>query len=321
MTPDGPPHGEGLPHDGLARTYYGRPVLKEPVWKWPVPAYFFTGGVAAGTALLTSGARLTGDTTVAHRCLLASLGATLVSGAFLVEDLGRPERFLNMLRIAKPTSPMSVGSWVLAVFGSATGVAAASEILGVARPAGRVAEAVAAAVAPALATYTAVLVADTAVPVWHEARHDLPFVFAGSALASAGGLALLVAPASDTPGRRAALRVAVVGAALELFASKLMERRLGDLGTPYREGRARTLSKLAAAAAAAGAGLAAAVGRRRGAAIAAGALLMAGAAAERFAVFEAGLASARDPRYVVEPQRRRLNAAEAAATRSARRDR
>jgi hypothetical protein len=115
--------------------------------------------------------------------------------------------------------------------------------------------------------------------------------------------------------------VAVVGAALELFASKLMERRLGDLGTPYREGRARTLSKLAAAAAAAGAGLAAAVGRRRGAAIAAGALLMAGAAAERFAVFEAGLASARDPRYVVEPQRRRLNAAEAAATRSARRDR
>jgi len=305
MTPDHPP---------AARTYYGRSVLKAPVWKWPVPAYFFTGGVAAGTSLLAAGARLTGDHRFAHRCLLASLGATVVSTAFLVEDLGRPERFLNMLRVAKPTSPMSVGSWVLTAFGSATGVAAGAEVLGVATPLARVAEGIAAVLAPALGTYTAVLVADTAVPAWHEARHELPFLFAGGAMAGSGGLALLLSAGTD--GLRPARRVAMTGAALELVMSRWMERRLGDLGEPYRHGRAGALSKFATVAALVGGVAVAATGRRwpvlaRTAAV----LLMAGAAAERFAVFEAGVESAQDPGATVVPQRARVDSG---ATRPAR---
>src|SRR5438067_3221929 len=141
-------------HPPAARTYYGRPVLKEPVWRWPVPAYFFTGGLAAGSSLLAAGARLSGNATLARRSSLSALGALGASTYFLIDDLGRPERFVNMLRVAKPTSPMSMGSWLLAAYGPATGVAAASEVLGVLPGVGRAAEAAAAALAPAVATYT-----------------------------------------------------------------------------------------------------------------------------------------------------------------------
>lgn len=287
------------------RTYYDRPVLKAPVWRWMVPAYFFTGGVAAGSSLLSAGARLTGDDATARRCLVASLGALTVSTGFLVGDLGRPARFLNMLRVAKPTSPMSVGSWVLASFGTATGVAATAEVLGFARGPARVAEGVAAALAPVMATYTAVLLADTAVPAWHEARSELPFVFAGGALASGGGLAVLTASASGAPAAR---RAAVAGAALELFAARRMERRLGELAEPYLHGKAAVLRRLAKGATAAGALVLGLAGKRRPAAGCGGALLLVGAAAQRFTIFHAGVASALDPKYTVGPQRRRLEA-------------
>ena len=293
-----------------ARSYYGRSVLKPPVWRWMVPAYFFTGGLAAGSALLAAGSRLTGDHETARRCLLSSFGAVSVSIPLLVEDLGRPARFLNMLRVAKPTSPMSVGSWLLTAFGTATGVAATAEVLGVGHRAGRVAEGAAALVAPAIATYTAVLLADTAVPAWHEARAELPFVFAGSALAGAAGLALALAPTGEAGGLR---RAAVLGALLELVAAQRMERRLGELAEPLRSGRAGILGRIARLSTAAGSLAVAAAGRRaRAGRLVGGVLLLAGSAAERFAVFHAGVASAGDPRYTVGPQRRRLE--EVAAT-------
>ncbi len=109
----------------------------------------------------------------------------------LVSDLGRPERFPSMLRVFKVTSPLSVGSWVLAAMGPAAAGAAVADRLGVFPRLGRAAEAVAGLLGPALATYTGTLVADTAVPVWHEAGRELPFVFAGSAAASAGAAAVL----------------------------------------------------------------------------------------------------------------------------------
>lgn len=283
------------------RSYYGRSVLKRPVWKWYVPAYFFTGGVAAGSALLAAGARVTGDGRLARRCLLASSGAVAVSGVLLVADLGRPARFLNMLRVAKVTSPMSVGTWLLSAFGTAVAAAAASEITGIGRRTGRVAEAVAAALAPAMATYTAVLIADTAVPAWHDARHELPFVFAGGAAASSGALAVLLVP--DAPAAR---RLAVGGAVVELVAAEVLERRLGDVGGSYHRGRAKWLKRTAIGATAAGATILALGGRRRPAQVAGAIVLMAGAAAQRFTVFEAGIESAVDPAFTVGPQRRRL---------------
>ncbi|HYN93067.1 MAG TPA: NrfD/PsrC family molybdoenzyme membrane anchor subunit, partial [Pilimelia sp.] len=108
-------------------SYYGRPVVKAPVWHHDVAAYLFTGGVAAGSALLAAGADLTGRPQLRRAGRLSAVAALGASTYLLVHDLGRPARFHHMLRVAKPTSPMSVGTWVLAAFGPAAGLAAAAE--------------------------------------------------------------------------------------------------------------------------------------------------------------------------------------------------
>ncbi|MFF5216178.1 NrfD/PsrC family molybdoenzyme membrane anchor subunit [Micromonospora sp. NPDC000442] len=298
-------------------SYYGRPILKPPVWTWEIAAYLFTGGLAAGSSLLAAGGQLTGRTGVRRAGRVAALAAVTASAGLLVKDLGRPERFHHMLRVAKPTSPMSVGTWILAGYGPAAGLAAVAEVapllptrgpLGLARralpPVGRAAGLAAAVAAPALGTYTAVLLADTAVPSWHEAYADLPFVFAGSALASGAGVGLLAVP----PGQAGpARRMAVAGAGLELFGAHRVENRLGLLGEPYRTGRAGRL--LRAGRALTVAGVAGAVLGRRSRLVSAvsGAALLAASVATRFGVFHAGVASARDPKYTVLPQRARLD--------------
>jgi Polysulphide reductase, NrfD len=285
------------------RSYYGRPIIKEPVWTWEVPWYFFAGGLAGASASLGLGARLAGNQRLAASAWTISGAAVSASVPLLVSDLGRPERFPYMLRVFKVTSPLSVGSWVLATMGPAAAGAAVSDRLGIFPRLGRAAEAVAGLLGPALATYTGTLVADTAVPVWHEAGRELPFVFAGSAAASAGAAAVLLTPAADAGPAR---RLAVTGAALELGAAQVMERRLGELGEPYHQGPAGRLARLAKACTATGAGLVALGGRRRGVAAAGAALLLAGSACERWAVYKAGFQSARDPKYIVGPQRARL---------------
>ena len=284
------------------RSYYGRPIVKTPVWRRDVPAYLFTGGLAAGSALLAAGADLTGRTRTRRAARLATLGALGASTYFLVNDLGRPERFHHMLRVAKPTSPMSVGTWILSAFGAAAGLAAATE----ARPrgfvagAGRAAGIGAAALAPALATYTAVLIADTAAPSWHAARDDLPFAFAGSALASGAAVGLIAAP----PGEGGPARtLAVAGVALELAATHRIEHGLGLLSEPYRQGRAGRLLRAARGCNLAGAAIAVLGRCSRVLSALSGAALLAGSLATRFGIFEAGMASTKDPKYVVEPQR------------------
>jgi Polysulphide reductase, NrfD len=286
-----------------ATSYYGRPIVKEPVWKPEVPLYFFTGGVAGGAAMLQLGARLAGNDALARRAGLVNLAAISVSPALLIADLGRPARFYNMLRVFKVTSPMSVGTWIVSASGTASGVAALCELAGVLPRVRAAAEGVAGALGPFLSTYTGVLVADTAVPAWHEARRELPLVFGGSAAASAGGAVAAFAPSAvAAPARRFAL----AGAAVELAALQAMEQRLGDLvGEPYRTGQGGAFGKAAKAATLAGAALMGLAGRRRAGAIAAGALLCAGSLLERFAVYHAGKASARDPRYTSLPQRAR----------------
>lgn len=290
--------------DAEPRTYYGRPVLKPPVWKAEyIPSYLFAGGLAAGSSLLALGASLTGRPRLARRSRVAATTAIAASAGLLIADLGRPERFLNMLRVFRPTSPMSMGSWLLAIYGPATGVAAVTDLAGVFPRLGRAAEALAAALAPAVGTYTAVLVADTAVPAWHEARAELPFLFASSSAASAGGLGLLAAPAGEAAPAR---RLAVAGALGEVAASRAMERRLGELAAPYHRGRTRRLRALAEGLALAGAALATLGRWRPAASAAAGVATLAGSALTRLALFEAGLDSARDPEATVGPQRRRL---------------
>jgi hypothetical protein len=184
---------------------------------------------------------------------------------------------------------MSVGSFVLGGFGGLVSGALASDLLGLARPLGRLAEAGAALLGLPLATYTAVLLSNTAVPVWHEARRYLPFVFAGSAAASAGAAASILTPSAAA---RPARRLAVLGAAVELGATFLMERSLGSAGAPYRSGPAAELAWAAKALNATGTVAMAVTGRRRLGAAAAGAALLGGSLCERFAVARAGRDSA-----------------------------
>ena len=270
--------------------YYDQSILKRPVWKPEVGWYLFTGGTAGASALLAAIARARGNHRLANRAQAAALAGAMVSPVLLVTDLGRPERFLNMLRVVKPTSPMSIGSWVLTGFGSLTGVAAVSEWLGIARPLGRLAGWGAAALGPPLATYTSVLLTDTAIPVWHRARRVLPFVFAGGAAASAGALAaVLTDPQDALPARR----MAVVGTAAELGAAALMELNLGEYGEPLRQHPSGMFRRLAAALSLPGIVLLATAGRRnRSAAVAGGLMVLGGAVAERFAIFRAGFISA-----------------------------
>src|SRR5215216_2591916 len=104
-------------------SYYGRPVIKEPVWSWEIPWYFFTGGLAGASSCLGFVAGLTGNRWLGRTARLVSLGAAPASPILLISDLGRPDRFYNMLRVFKPTSPMSVGTWVLSSFGAASSIA------------------------------------------------------------------------------------------------------------------------------------------------------------------------------------------------------
>jgi DMSO reductase anchor subunit len=293
------------------RSYYGRPVLVEPVWTWEIPIYFFAGGLAGASAGLGFAADVAGNEELGRRAWVVALAGLGLSPALLISDLGRPARFLNMLRLFKVTSPMSVGSWLLAATGGASGLAAANALLGLFPRVSRPARLVAAVLGMPVTTYTATLISNTAVPLWHEARRELPFLFGAGAAASAGAAAAIA-----TPPRYAgpARRLAVGGAAVELAALQLMEHRLGPLAEAYHAKTPHRLSRLGNVLTATGAALLATAGRRRAPAVVGGALTLAGALSERWAVFSAGSESAREPKYTVGPQRERLSAS--ARTRS-----
>jgi len=291
-------------------SYYGKQIIKTPTWKTPdVPLYLFLGGLAGASAVLAEGAALTGNPDLERVArATAAAGAGLGTG-FLIHDLGRPERFLNMLRVIKPTSPLSVGSFILAPFSALSSAALASNLTGRLPRLGRLAGVGAAGFGPPLVTYTAALFANTAVPAWHEAHQELPFVFAGSGASAAGGMGLLLTPAAHSAPAR---RMAVAGAAVELTSSELLKRRLGMLAEPYEQGRSGLLMRTASRMTA-GAAVVSVLGRRsRLLSAAAGATYVVASAITRFGVFEAGLASARDPKYVVVPQKERVRAREAA---------
>jgi formate-dependent nitrite reductase membrane component NrfD len=286
------------------QSYYGRPIVKEPTWQPEIPFYLFTGGVAGGSSVLHALAKVTGNETLAKRSLAIGLAMEVVSPILLVSDLGRPERFLNMLRVFKPTSPMSVGSWILFGSGGATTTAAVLEVLGKLKPLKGLAELVSFASGPPLATYTGALLANTAIPVWSEARDELPWLFGASAAASAGAASAIFTPVeAAAPARRAA----VAGVVAELGVMEAMEKRLGFVGEVYKQGRAGKYARLSKICTATGAGLLAwGGGRSRTAAVGGGALVLAGELALRWSVFRAGFQSARDPRYTVLPQKERV---------------
>jgi formate-dependent nitrite reductase membrane component NrfD len=285
-------------------SYYGRPVIKEPVWEVrDVPGYLFLGGLAGASSALAASAEMAGYRELARVAKVSALGAVSLSAAVLIHDLGRPERFLNMLRVFKPSSPMSVGVWLLACYGPVAGAAAVSEVAGILPAAGRTATVGAGLLGPAVVTYTGTLICNTAVPAWHDAYREMPYVFAGSAASAAGGLGLLTVRAADAEPAR---RFAVLGAAAVLIAKRQLLNRLGDQAEPYETGTPGSLFR-ASEILTAGALCGVVLGRdSRAVSALSGAALVAASLLTRLGIFEAGLISARDPKYTIIPQLRRI---------------
>lgn len=291
------------------RSYYGKPVLHEPTWTArDIAGYLFLGGLAGASSVLAAGAELTGRPALSRTGKVGALVAISGSLYALIHDLGRPARFAHMLRVIKPSSPMSVGTWILTAYGPSAGVAAVTALTGVFPRVGRVATIGAGLVGPAVSAYTAALIADTAVPAWHDGYRELPFVFVGSSACAAGGLGMIGAPTGEAgPARRAVL----LGTALDVVASKAMERRMGESAEPLRTGTAGKLMRAAEILTVTGAVVGGLLGgRSRAAAVVGGLASLAGSACTRFGIFHAGVASARDPKYTVVPQRARLAARE-----------
>ena len=305
------------------RSYYGRPIVKAPPWDSKIASYLFLGGLAGGSALLSLGGYFTDRPALRRNGRLGALGAASLGTVALVADLGRPERFLHMMRTVKPTSPMSLGSWLLAGFATNAGVAAAIEVdrmtderlpLGPLRPVLHALElptSVASGVLGApLAAYTAVLLGDTAVPTWHEMHAHLPFVFVSSASLASGGFALVTTSVAETGPARF---FAVAGVAGELAAMHVMKGAMDPVSVePLEQGKpgawltwSERLSVIGGAGALLG-------GRRRWVAAASGLALMTSSALTRWGVFWAGKESVKDPRYTVIPQRNRLEKRRAA---------
>lgn len=291
----------------MSESYYGRPIVKPHVWTPYIPLYFWIGGTAGAAAVQTAIARLSGNDALATVQKRVVLAGVLTAPVLLIVDLGVPKRFVNMLRVFKPTSPMNAGSWILTAFGAAVGASTLAELLGWKRTSTAL-EVVAAAVGPALATYTAVLLSDTATPVWHEALGDLPFVFVASGAAGAGALGAAFTPSkSSAPARR----MMIAGALGTVRATHEMERHTGPLlSEPYRMGHAGRLKQASSTLALAGALLGVIARRNRLLNVVAAACVASSGLCERFAILDAGKQSALDPKYVVEPQRARLKDAE-----------
>ncbi len=256
-------------------TYYDVPLLKPPVWTWEVPAYFFVGGAAGASAVIALAAQLTGaDPKLVREARWIAAGGAMLSGPLLVADLGRPERFLNMLRVFKPQSPMSVGAWTLAVFGGAsTGAAIFSG------PLGDLAALVSAAAGLVMSTYTGVLIGATAIPVWAKHKKTLPIVFGASGLAAA--VALLELRGHDEP----ALNALGFAAAAAEAAIAQKSKRLG--AAEIFSGVLPAVLRVAS------------IKSKRARRVAAGSALL-GSLLTRLSWIEAGKASAKEPRAALQ---------------------
>lgn len=309
-------------------SYYGTPVVKAPPWKSPIGIYLFLGGVAGGSSLLALGSQLSGNKALRRSARIAAFGAAASGSLALIADLGRPERMLNMFRVFKLSSPMNMGSWILGSFGATSALAALPEIDDLTghwvplpdtvrtllhTVVGPVGGAAAGAVGAPLAVYTAVLLGDTSNPVWNEVKDTLPFVFVSSASLASAGSAMVFTPTKDAGPARL---VAIAGSTADLVATKkMMDKADPVIEDSMHSGRSGTMLRLSERCVAAGlVGTLLGARRSRKLAVASGIALMVGSALTRFGILYAGLDSVKDPRCVIEPQKRRLRARQEAGT-------
>jgi formate-dependent nitrite reductase membrane component NrfD len=293
--------GGELPH------HIQGPVIHAPVWTWEVPLYFWLGGVAAGASFVALACDLAGDHRSAQTARRVAIAAVVPAPPLLVADLGRPGRFLNMLRVFKPRSAMNAGAWCLVSFSAVEAAAVGADLAGRERAARSLGGA-GAVLGGYLGSYTAVLLATTAVPLWARSRLLLGPIFVATATATGAAATRLALVASGLPSghpTRNALGTVETGAmATELVLSTLNKRRLGHLARALEEGRPGRLFR--AAELAVGSGLALRFARRRlgpRAHHVASVLYLAGGLAFRYAWIEAGKASARDDEAVARMAR------------------
>ena len=285
----------------MSEGYYGRPIVKPPAWTDLIPTYFFAGGLAGTAATLALAERTARNDRLARTMIFGAAAGCAVSAFCLIADLKKPERFMKMLRVVKPTSPMSIGVYIFSAFSGSVFIAAGSEITGVARPAGRFFEAIAGLLGPVMSVYTAVLVGDTVLPAWYLPRKTLPGLFAATSASSAGAWGLLFASARDSGSAR---RLALVGGTAMVALLQGLHNEIGPAQSEaYSKGEAGALARYARVLNVSGIVCAALGKNSNPISKIAGALLLAGALTERFAVYRAGCASAKDPKFVLEAQK------------------
>lgn len=284
-----------------AETYYDLPVVKPPPWRWFVPAYFYASGLGGAAGTLAAAAELAGERRFARQLHGIAAVGEAVGAAFLIADLGRPARFHHMMRVFRPTSPMNVGVWILSAAGASSGLALLAELRGGRRRRGLGVRGAVGAIAGAmLSTYTAVLLGNTAIPIWEATRRRMPLWFAAGSAASLASLVELIGAGAGLPRG-----YSIAAKAAELIGARSVEAAATGAGVdrPLREGRSGRLWRGATWL---GAGsLIATLARRPRLA---GVLGTAAALLVRFAIVEAGRASAADPRATFQPQHRAAHA-------------
>ena len=234
------PAGAPFPQASAQAGYYGVPLLKEPQWKPEVPLYFFVGGAAGASAVIANMASwFSEDRELVRSARWMAAGGGALSSALLIKDLGMPSRFLNMLRVFKPQSPMSMGAWTLSAFSSFSAASAFANLLQVKFGASipvRLVENAAGLLATAtgllMSSYTGVLIGATVVPVWNENIGTLPQHFAASGLNSAVSL-LEVAGHDDS---RALNLLGIAASSYEVAEGVLLESKRHRINEPLRKG-------------------------------------------------------------------------------------
>ncbi len=236
IRPGGAPFPQASPETG----YYGIPLLKEPSWTWEIPLYFFVGGAAGASAVVGAIAGYTGaDRKLVRDARWIAAAGTVLSPGLLISDLGRPERFLAMLRVFKPRSPMSMGVWTLMGFSGGAAAAAFAELLRdrygpnfpvrVLENAGQAASLL---FGLPFSNYTGVLIGATTIPAWNANVGELPIHFGASGLAASVGLLELMGHRKS----RALQMLGLGAAAFECWEGYRLESRKGSALDPLKHG-------------------------------------------------------------------------------------
>lgn len=245
IRPSGAPFPVATPEAG----YYGIPMLKEPQWSWEIPIYFFVGGASGAAAVIGAMAHLFGadHKLVRDARWMAAIGGGVLSPALLISDLGVPSRFLNMLRVFKLQSPMSVGAWIMTAFASTSAATVfAGELnqrFGESLPIKLIenaGEVLSTLFGLGFNNYTGVLIGATAIPVWNRSVGTLPIHFAVSGLGASVSILELLGHDES----RALNALGIGSALLESLEGLNIESQKEEVFEPLKHGGSGWITRI-----------------------------------------------------------------------------